>query len=63
MMNNVGPIDCLIRFMIGLILISMIFLGPKTPWGWIGLIPLASSFLGYCPLYTALGFDSNRTKK
>ena len=53
--TNVGSADRAIRIVIGLVLIALVFVGPKTPWGWIGVIPLATGFLRTCPLYTLLG--------
>lgn len=52
---NVGGLDRLLRIVIGLVLIALVFVGPKTPWGWIGIIPLATGFLRTCPLYSMIG--------
>jgi len=54
-MNNVGNFDRAIRVLIGATLILLVFIGPKTAWGWIGLLPLVSAIIGYCPVYTVLG--------
>jgi membrane protein implicated in regulation of membrane protease activity len=51
MKKNVGTADKWIRIIIGLVLLSLVFFGPKTAWGWIGLIPLITAFVGFCPLY------------
>lgn len=56
-MNNVGTIDRLIRLLAGLSLIAIVFIGPKTLWGWIGLIPVATAIIAYCPMYTVLGIN------
>ncbi len=63
MIRNVGTTDCFIRFTVGIVLVSMVFIGPQTDWGWFGLIPLASSFLGYCPLYSLIDFNTLSTEK
>lgn len=55
MEKNVGNLDKLIRVIGGVALLAMVFIGPQTPWGWLGLIPLATAALGWCPLYAALG--------
>ncbi|HWL62687.1 MAG TPA: DUF2892 domain-containing protein [Steroidobacteraceae bacterium] len=55
MEKNVGNLDKLIRVVVGVALLAMVFIGPKTPWGWLGLIPLATAALGWCPLYRVLG--------
>jgi len=51
MKKNVGTADKWIRIIIGLVLLSLVFIGPKTAWGWLGLIPLITAFVGFCPLY------------
>lgn len=54
MAKNIGSIDRVLRIIVGLILIAIVFIGPQTPWGWIGVVPLATALLGWCPLYTLL---------
>lgn len=56
---NVGPMDRAIRIGVGIGLLSLAFVGPQTPWGFIGLIPLATGALGWCGAYSLLGL---RTK-
>lgn len=56
--TNVGGADRLFRITLGLILIALVFAGPKTAWGWIGLIPLATGLLRTCPLYSLLGMTT-----
>lgn len=53
--KNVGSIDQGLRLVLGLGLLAIVFVGPKTPWGWIGLVPLLTALAGSCPLYTLLG--------
>ena len=57
-MTNVGGTERLVRIVVGATLVLLVFVGPKTPWGWLGLIPLATGFLSTCPLYTLLGKSS-----
>ena len=59
--KNVGGIDKLLRVVVGLALIAMVFVGPQTPWGWIGIVPLATAAMSWCPLYTLLGIKTCRT--
>ena len=61
-MKNVGTIDRVLRIVVGLALISIVFIGPQTPWGWIGVVPLATALIGYCPLYSLLGIKTCPTK-
>jgi hypothetical protein len=52
---NEGTADRAVRFLVGAGVLSLVFIGPKTPWGWVGLVPLLTSLFGWCPLYTVLG--------
>lgn len=60
MAANVGTIDRILRIALGLILIALVFIGPKTPWGWVGIVPLLTGFVSFCPLYTLLGLNTRR---
>lgn len=55
MKANEGAIDRVLRVLVGLGLISLVFVGPKTPLGWIGVVPLLTGLVGFCPLYAVLG--------
>jgi hypothetical protein len=58
MKSNVGGIDRILRVVLGLVLIGMAAFGVVGPWGWIGVVPLFTAALGFCPLYTVLGFST-----
>jgi hypothetical protein len=58
MKTNVGGIDRVLRIVVGLALIALTLTGTIGVWGWIGLVPLATAAMGFCPLYTVLGFSS-----
>ena len=62
MKQNVHNIERDIRILIGLGLISLVFVGPQTPWGWLGVIPLATGIIGWCPPYALLGISTCKTK-
>jgi len=53
--SNEGSIDRIVRVVLGVILLSLVFVGPKTYWGLIGLIPLLTGAIGHCPLYRLTG--------
>jgi hypothetical protein len=55
---NEGVFDRLIRVLIGLALLSLTVVGPHTWWGLLGLVPLASGLIGFCPLYRMLGVST-----
>lgn len=61
--HNVGTIDRALRVIIGLALISLVFIGPQTPWGWIGLLPLATAAVGFCPAYLPFGLSTCRMRR
>jgi len=58
MKKNVGNTERAIRIIIGLALISLVFIGPQTAWGWIGLVPIATGLLGWCPPYALFGINT-----
>ena len=58
MKTNAGKIDRVVRVIVGLVLIALVFVGPQTVWGWIGLVPLATGLIGFCPLYAILGINT-----
>ncbi|MFD1765845.1 DUF2892 domain-containing protein [Sphingorhabdus buctiana] len=58
MNRNVGNTDRILRVVAGLILISLVFIGPKTVWGWVGLIPLITGLFRWCPAYTLVGVST-----
>lgn len=60
MKKNIGSIDATIRIILGIILLSLIFIGPKSLWGLGGLIPLIAGIIGYCPLYPIFGINTNK---
>jgi hypothetical protein len=55
MTKNEGTVDRALRIVAGLILISLVFIGPQTPFGWIGVVPLVTGLIGWCPAYTIFG--------
>ncbi|MGC8723587.1 MAG: YgaP family membrane protein [Acidobacteriota bacterium] len=55
---NIHPVERVVRGIVGLFLISLIFWGPKSLWGLIGLIPLLTALLGWCPPYSLLGINT-----
>lgn len=56
--RNEHPIERVVRVALGLGLISIAFVGPQTPWGWLGVIPLATGLIGSCPLYSLVGINT-----
>jgi O-antigen ligase len=55
MTTNEGNIDRIARIVAGIVLIALAATGTVGVWGWIGIVPLATGAIGWCPLYTMLG--------
>jgi hypothetical protein len=64
MQKNVGSVDKILRIVIGLGLLSLLFVleAPMKYLGLIGLVPLATSLMGWCPLYTLIGLNTCKVK-
>ncbi|ALC13720.1 MULTISPECIES: YgaP family membrane protein [Sphingomonadaceae] len=58
MFRNEGTIDRLLRVIVGLVLIALVFVGPRSAWGWIGVVPLLTGLVGMCPIYSLLGINT-----
>lgn len=56
--TNEGTVDRALRVVVGVVLLALAFVGPKTPFGFLGIVPLATGLLGSCPLYTLLGIST-----
>lgn len=61
-MRNVGGLDKPLRIIVGIVLLSQVFVGLHTPWGWVGLVPLLTGLVGFCPLYSLLGINTGAKK-
>ncbi len=58
MVRNIGNLDRIIRIVAGLALVSLVFVGPQTPWGWLGLVLIGTAAIGWCPPYALLGLST-----
>lgn len=61
--KNEGTVDRVLRVVAGAALVSLVFVGPQTPWGWIGLVPLVTGLIGNCPVYSLLGISTCPVKR
>lgn len=55
---NEGVVDRVVRVLAGLVILSLVFVGPKTPWAWLGLVPILTGLAGFCPAYALLGLNT-----
>ena len=63
MKANVGTVDRAIRIIVGLGLITATLMGAIGPWGWLGLVPLATGVLRFCPVYLPFGIRTCAASK
>lgn len=63
MKANVGGIDKIARIAVGAVLVGLAATGTVGVWGWIGVVPLATGLIGWCPLYPLLGLNTCPMKK
>lgn len=58
MKKNIGNPERIIRILAGLAIISLAFWGPQSPWAYLGIVPLATGLIGWCPPYAMLGIST-----
>ena len=58
--KNEHTVERVLRVLVGLGLLSLVFVGPKTAWGWIGILLLVTGLVGSCPAYTLFGISTCR---
>lgn len=63
MTKNIHSIERVVRIVVGLVLVSMAFVGPANLWFLLGAIPLATGLLGWCPPYAMLGISTCKISK
>ena len=56
--KNMHSVDRAVRVLAGIGLLSLTVVGPQTPWGYIGIVPLLTGLVGTCPMYTLFGFST-----
>jgi lipoprotein signal peptidase len=55
---NEHPIERVARVVLGVGILSLVFVGPKSPWAYIGIVPILTGALGNCPVYSLLGIST-----
>jgi hypothetical protein len=58
MKKNVGTVERFIRVIAGVMILSFAFVGPESPWAYLGIIPLATGLIGWCPPYALFGIST-----
>ncbi len=60
--KNVGSLDRILRIVIGAFLLSLVFVGPKTVFGYVGIILIVTAFINFCPLYRIFSLNTHKQK-
>ena len=60
---NVGGMDRILRIVVGFALIGLAATGTVGVWGWIGVVPLLTGTIKFCPLYSIVGINSCPVQK
>jgi hypothetical protein len=55
---NEGKMDRALRIVAGAAILSLYFVGPQSPWALLGIIPLLTGLIGYCPAYSLIGMNT-----
>ena len=63
MKKNIGSSERVVRIVAGAVVLSLAFVGPRTPWGYLGIIPLATGLIGWCPPYALFGISTCKNCK
>ena len=63
MNKNVGSVERVIRVIAGIAILSLAFVGPQSPWAYLGIIPLVTGLMGWCPAYALLGISTCKNCK
>ena len=63
MKPNIGKVERIVRVVVGVGILALAFVGPRTPWAYLGILPLLSGLVGWCPPYALLGISTVRSTK
>jgi hypothetical protein len=63
MKKNVGGAERIARIIAGLAILSLAFVGPQSAWAYLGIVPLATGVIGWCPPYAIFGFSTCKNCK
>lgn len=63
MKKNIGGAERIARIVLGLGILAFAFVGPKTPWAYLGIVPLATGLIGWCPPYALFGISTCKSCK
>ena len=58
MKKNIGTVERVIRVVVGFGVLSLAFVGPQSPWAYLGILPVLTGLVGWCPPYALLGINT-----
>lgn len=63
MVLNVHNVEAILRIILGLGMIALVYTGPETPWGWLGVVLIATGIFKFCPVYRLLGISTRKSSE
>jgi hypothetical protein len=63
MTKNIGGVERIVRVVIGIGILALAFVGPKSPWAYLGILPIVTGAVGWCPPYSLLGISTLKATK
>ena len=63
MKKNIGGVERIVRVLVGSGVLALAFVGPKSPWAYLGILPLLTGAVGWCPPYSLFGISTVRATK
>ena len=63
MMKNIGGSERIVRVLVGVAILALAFVGPRSPWAYLGLLPIVTGLVGWCPPYSLLGISTVKATK
>jgi hypothetical protein len=63
MKKNIGGVERIVRVVVGIGILALAFVGPKSPWAYLGLLPIVTGVIGWCPPYSLLGISTVKATK
>ena len=63
MTKNIGDVERIIRIVLGVGILALAFVGPQSPWAYLGILPVLTGLVGWCPPYALLGISTCKMAK
>ena len=63
MKKNIGGVERIVRVVVGIGILALAFVGPKSPWAYLGMLPIVTGLVGWCPPYSLLGISTVKATK